>query len=377
VAELSCQRVYETLAERGIRFYAGVPDSLLKDFCAYVTDHVPAERHTITANEGSAIALAVGHHLATGETGLVYMQNSGLGNTVNPLTSLADADVYGAPVLLMVGWRGEPGVADEPQHVKMGKVTGRVLEAIGVPHFVLPTDDKEAVAVIDHAIDRTNSSRAPCALLVRKGTFGKYTLQNKRADRYEMTREQAIGVLLDVIEPGCAVVSTTGMPSRELFELREKRGEAHDTDFLTVGSMGHCSQIALGVALGQPGRQVFCIDGDGAVIMHMGGLATVGAAAPRTFKHVVLNNAAHDSVGGQPTVGFDIDLCAIARAAGYRVALRADTPAELSERAGELARCAGPALLEVRIRKGSRPDLGRPTERPADSKRQFMDWLQR
>ncbi len=374
---LGCERIFQALAERGVRFYAGVPDSLLKDFCAYVTDHAPAQRHSITANEGSAIALAVGHHLATGEVGLVYLQNSGLGNTVNPLTSLADADVYGVPVLLLIGWRGEPGVKDEPQHVKMGKVTGGLLEAIGVPHWVLPETEPEALAVIDQAIARMNDTRAPVALVVRKGTFEKYSLQSTRADRYEMSREQAIEILLGALPPGAAVVATTGMPSRELFELRKKRGEAHETDFLTVGSMGHCSQIALGVALAKPGRPVVCIDGDGAVLMHMGGLATIGIEGPETFKHVVLNNAAHDSVGGQPTVGFEIDLCAIARAAGYHWAGSASTPGELAARAVELANARGPALLEVRIRKGSRDDLGRPTQKPAESKQQFMDWLRR
>jgi phosphonopyruvate decarboxylase len=373
---LACEAIYGALAARGVTFYAGVPDSLLKSFCAYVTDHAGAGRHVITANEGSAVALVAGHYLATGELGVVYLQNSGLGNMVNPLTSLADPDVYGLPMLLLVGWRGEPGVKDEPQHAKMGKVTAEALTAIGVANAVLPAgDEAAAIAAIDVAIETARARSAPYALIVGKDTFGEYKLKTKRTAPYAMTREEAIGVVIGAIPAGTAVVSTTGMPSRELFELRKARGEGHDGDFLTVGSMGHSSQIALGVALARPDRDVLCLDGDGAVLMHMGGLATIGSLAPARFKHVVLNNGAHDSVGGQPTVAFDIDLCAVARACGYRVVLRAESADELRARVTELAAAEGPALLEVRVAKGNRADLGRPTVTPQDTKRRFMKFL--
>jgi len=374
---LSCQYVYDALAGRGISFYAGVPDSLLKSFCAYVTDHTDPSRNIIAANEGSAVALAVGHYLATGEIGLVYLQNSGLGNTVNPLTSLADPEVYGVPVLLLVGWRGEPGKKDEPQHVKMGRVTAASLDAIGVQNAVLPDTEAEAAAAIDAAVESMRSRCAPFALVVRKGAFAGYQLQSERKPRYDMSREQALALVLDSLPAGAAVVSTTGMPSREVFELREQRGESHDADFLTVGSMGHSSQIALGVALAQLDRPVFCLDGDGAVLMHMGGLATIGSHGPKNLKHVVVNNAAHDSVGGQPTVGHDIDLCAIARACGYTAALLAESPDQLRSKLGELCAADGPALLEVRIKKGARPDLGRPTRTPSHTKDRFMEFLRK
>lgn len=374
---INCQAFYEALLSRGVGFFAGVPDSLLQDICAYITDRTDAGRHIITANEGSAVALCAGHTLATGELGLVYLQNSGLGNAVNPLTSLADPDVYGIPMVLLVGWRGEPGAKpDEPQHVKMGKVTRALLEAIGVAHSVLPADIDDARRVLDDAVAQARARRAPYALVVRAGTFEAYKLP-KAAPSYPMTREQAIACFLEGLEPDALVVSTTGKPSRELYEQRELRGQPHDGDFLTVGSMGHASQIALGVALRAPHRPVYCLDGDGAVIMHMGGLCTLGTRAPRNFKHVVLNNAAHESVGGQPTVGFDVDFCAIARAAGYRAAARAEAEAALVEALGELRRAEGPALVEARVRVGSRADLGRPKMSPAQLKERFMRALGR
>jgi phosphonopyruvate decarboxylase len=372
VSQLQSATFYEGLTRGGVRFFAGVPDSLLKDFCAYVTDTVPADQHVITANEGSAIALAAGRYLGAGDLGLVYMQNSGLGNTVNPLTSLTDDAVYGIPMLLLIGWRGEPGKSDEPQHVKMGVVTTDLLDAIGVPWEVLPAEDAAAAALVERAIASARQRNAPFALVVRKGTFAPYKLQSAAPDAYPTTREAAIEAFLDAQTPGALIVSTTGMPSRELFEHRERRGERHDTDFLTVGCMGHASQIALGVALANPQRTVYCLDGDGAALMHLGGLATIGTLGPANYKHVILNNGAHDSVGGQPTVGFEVDLVAVAQACGYRATFRATDAESIAEGMRALDTAEGPALLEVRVRKGSRKDLGRPTMSPRDLREAFM-----
>lgn len=374
---LRCEQVHAQLLERGVSFYAGVPDSLLAPFCAWVADHSDDAHHVITANEGSAVALAAGHQLASGELGLVYLQNSGLGNAVNPLTSLADTEVYGIPMLLMIGWRGEPGTRDEPQHRKMGKVTGPLLDAIGVPWSVLPAEPEAAEATIDAAVRDARERGGPHALVVPAGSFEPYAKAPGPDEVCELGRERALEVLLGSIGTDAALVSTTGMASRELFELREARGEGHERDFLTVGSMGHCSQIALGVALAQPGREVWCIDGDGAAIMHLGGLATIGATAPRGLRHVVLNNAAHDSVGGQPTVGQRIDLCAIARACGYREVRRADDEDRLRAALTGLAELEGPLLLEVRIRKGARSDLGRPTLSTQQARAEFSEFLRK
>jgi len=366
---------FEALRAAQVTLFAGVPDSLLKDFCAYVTDNAPRERHVITANEGGAVALAMGHFLATGEVGLVYMQNSGLGNTVNPLTSLADPAVYGIPMLLLVGWRGLPGEHDEPQHVKMGQVTLTTLEALGVPATILPTDIEEAKLALSNALADARARRAPHALVVKKGTFEAYKLQTKDENPYAMTRELAIQTVVGALPKGACVIATTGMPSRELFEIRERRGEPHASDFLTVGGMGHASQIALGVALAKKEREVVCLDGDGAVLMHMGGLSTIGQTAPKNYHHVVLNNGAHDSVGGQPTVAFAVDLPATARAMGYRSAETVSTEAALAETLPRFFASEGPALLEIRVKKGSRKDLGRPTQSPQDLTRDFSGFL--
>lgn len=369
------QAFFQAVCEGGIDFFTGVPDSLLKDFCAFVTDHTPDGRHVIAANEGGAVALAAGHYLATGRPALVYMQNSGQGNAINPLTSLADPDVFGIPMLLVVGWRGEPGKPDEPQHLKQGKVTGAVFDAIGVRADVLPDTTEGALACLQHALRQMEEGACPVALIVRSGTFERYALQSDRSTSFELRREDAIKLVLDAVGPEVVVVATTGMTAREMFEHREATAQPHCADFRTVGCMGHASQIALGIALAQPAREVFCLDGDGAVIMHMGALAIIGDRKPPNFRHIVFNNGAHDSVGGQPTAGFGLDLPQIARGCGYAVALRADTADDVIAGVARLRRVQGPALMEIPVNKGARPDLGRPTVSPTGNKRELMQFL--
>ncbi|MEJ2555343.1 MAG: phosphonopyruvate decarboxylase [Anaerolineae bacterium] len=375
---LDCKAFYEMLIDNEILFFAGVPDSLLKAFCAYVTDHTDPQRHIIAANEGNAIALVAGHYLATGRPGLVYMQNSGLGNAINPLTSLVDPEVYSIPMLLLIGWRGEPGKKDEPQHITQGKITLPLLDTLRIEYDVLPNNLEETAACLNSVVEMVRTDLRPYGLVVRKGTFESYKLQKQTLVSYEMLREDAIKILTDWICPRDIVVSTTGKTSRELFEYRVALGcERLGQDFLTVGSMGHASQIALGIALARPDKQVFCLDGDGALIMHMGSLAIIGTQRPRNFKHVIINNGAHDSVGGQPTAGFDIDIPSIARACGYTVALSAETREELEAKLEILQVSQGPALLEIRVNRGARADLGRPTMTPIENKENFMGFVQR
>lgn len=372
---LDCRRFLQTLRRRGVAFWAGVPDSLLEPFCAAVAAESEPGRHVITANEGAAVALAAGHHLATGGVGLVYLQNSGLGNTVNPLTSLADPEVYSIPMLLLIGWRGAPGVKDEPQHVKQGRVMLPMLDALEVAHRVLPLEDAAAEGVVAELIDEARRRSAPVALVARKSTFGPYPPPRPAGAELPLCREDVVRLVVEALGAGDVLVSTTGKTSREVFELRAARGDGHGRDFLTVGCMGHASQIALGIALAQPRRRVWCLDGDGALIMHMGSLAVIGTQPCGNLRHVVVNNGAHESVGGQPTAGFAIDVPAIALACGYAAARRAESGAEARAGLSWLAQAGGPALLEVRVRQGSRPDLGRPTTTPAENKRDFMDFL--
>ena len=370
---ISCKKFFDLLIDNKIEFFVGVPDSLLKDFCAYVTNN--SKNHIITHNEGGAVALATGYHLATGKVGLVYMQNAGQGNAINPLVSLADPDVYSIPILLIIGWRGEPGKKDEPQHIKQGKVTLGLLDTLGISYEILPDSVEDLEKKLEYAVNYMRIKSAPFAFVVREGTFEPYTLKNKIKTNYELSREDAIKLIVDRLELKDIVISTTGKTSRELFEYRKELGQEHEKDFLTVGSMGHTSKIALGIALSKPDRQVYCFDGDGAVIMHMGSLAIIGSRNPKNFKHIIFNNGAHDSVGGQPTVGFDIDFLGIAKSCGYKLVLRAETKNEIKGKIDILRLSDGPCLLEIRISKGARGNLGRPNITPKENKENFMKFL--
>ena len=367
---------YNLLSEYGIEFYAGVPDSLLKNLCAYITDNADKKNNIIAANEGGAIGLAAGYHLATGGIPVVYMQNSGLGNTINPLLSLTDKEVYNMPVLLVIGWRGEPNVHDEPQHIKQGKVTIPLLDCMGIRNEIIADNENDLQTQIANAVNYMKTTNEVFALVVKKGTFDSYKLKNNRQYDYALEREEAIQMVAASMDKKAVVVSTTGKISRELFEYRENSEHAHHRDFLTVGSMGHASQIALGIALNKPARNIYCFDGDGAVIMHMGSMGIVGEMAPKNFFHIVFNNGAHDSVGGQPTIGLNIDIPNIAACCGYKKVISVEKREELQEILTSLAANEGPVLLEIKVKKGSRDNLGRPTTTPIENKTALMDFIQ-
>ena len=366
---------YDTLANYGIDFYAGVPDSLLKNLCAYITDHAAAAHNIIAANEGGAMGLAAGHYLASSQIPVVYMQNSGEGNIINPLASLTDKEVYNIPVLLVIGWRGRPGVHDEPQHVKQGKVTTGLLNTMGINYAILPKDEEGAAKQIKIAADFMKATNECYALVIEKDTFDAYKLQNVEVNDLIMSREEAIQKVAASIEDNACIVSTTGMISRELFEARTAWNQGHERDFLTVGSMGHASQIALGIALQKPERRVYCFDGDGASIMHMGNMAITASMKCKNYVHVVFNNGAHDSVGGQPTVGLKIDLCAVAKAVGYVATYSVETMEALESTLTNIMSVEGPVLLQVCVKKGNRKDLGRPTTTPIQNKEALMAFL--
>ena len=358
-----------------IDFYAGVPDSLLKNLCAYITDHADATHNIIAANEGGAMGIAAGYHLATGRIACVYMQNSGEGNIINPLASLTDKEVYNIPVLLLIGWRGRPGVHDEPQHVKQGKVTTGLLNTMGINYTVLSKDEEKAAKQVDAACKYMSSTNECYALVIEKDTFDAYTLQNKVVSGLGLSREDAIETAVRCLQEDAVVVSTTGMISRELFEIRERNGQGHAHDFLTVGSMGHASQIALGIALQQPKRPVYCFDGDGACIMHMGNMAITAQMQPKNYIHIVFNNGAHDSVGGQPTVGLNISIPAVATAVGYKTVYSIETSDGLAGVLKKVQQTEGPNLVEVKVKKGNRKDLGRPTATPQMNKVALKNFL--
>ena len=368
-------KLFNTLKKNNIDFFSGVPDSLLKDFCAYISDNVDEDNHIIAANEGASIGLAVGYYLATAKVPMVYMQNSGFGNAINPILSIADDKVYGIPMLLMIGWRGEPGLKDEPQHVRQGEVNEDLLKAMHLPYLIL-SSDSDINVVVEKAIATSVSNGKPFVLLVRNGTFEKYKLKKNILTSFDLNRENAVKLVIDSLRDEDIVVATTGKTSREVFEYRDELKQSHDRDFLTVGAMGHTSSIAMGIAIAKPNKKVYCIDGDGSIIMHMGTLSINGQMkSVQNFKHIVINNGAHDSVGGQPTVAFNIDLTAIAKASGYSFSAIASTSSEISENLIKLAAHKGRGFLEIRVNKGSRENLGRPTTTPKENKLDFQEFL--
>ncbi len=364
----------DTLKSNGISFTCGVPDSLLKNFCACIADD---GEDIIGANEGSCVALGIGHHLATGGVPLIYLQNSGFGNTMNPLLSLADKEVYAIPMLMMIGWRGEPEVKDEPQHVKQGRVSEALLESMEIPYVILSDDQHQAEKQVQEAFRVMKGESTPYALLVRKGTFDKYKSQGEEEPVANyMNREAAIELMLSKMDESDIVVSTTGKSSREVFEIRVKHGSGHARDFLTVGGMGHASQIALGIAVSRPDRKVYCLDGDGAMIMHMGSAAIIGTQQVPNYRHIIVNNGCHESVGGQPSVGFEINFQKITEACGYKKTHLATNEEQLNQIWETFAAESGPTMLEVRTTKDSRTDLGRPTTTPRMNKEDYMRNLQ-
>ncbi|MBU0528491.1 phosphonopyruvate decarboxylase, partial [bacterium] len=358
-----------------VDFFTGVPDSLLKQLCLCIDTNVSSDKHIIAANEGNAVALATGYHLGTGKMALVYMQNSGLGNAINPLLSLADPEVYSIPMLILIGWRGEPGVKDEPQHIKQGKVQLDLLDAMNLPYDIISANDTEWQQKITKGIEIAISENRPYAIVVKKGTFEKYDVVENKVETELMMREEALEILLKHIPNDAVIVSTTGKTSREIFEIREKNNEPHFKDFLTVGSMGHCSSIALGIALAQPKRKVICIDGDGAFLMHLGALATVGKIQLSNFYHILMNNFVHESVGGQRTAIDSIDVQGIVKSANYKNIISIDTNGELLKNLPEVFKNNGPSFVEIKLKPGSRADLGRPTIKPIDNKRNLIEFL--
>jgi len=371
---INTEKIFNLLSAE-IDLFTGVPDSLLKDLCACITDNTPDGRHIIAANEGASVAIASGYYLASGKPALVYMQNSGIGNAANPLISLADPKVYNIPMLLVVGWRGEPGTKDEPQHVKQGEITLSLFDAMLIPYIVIDEDETTAEKQFLQLLTQAKSTSSPQAAIIRKNLFSSYKLKNKAVNNYEMSREKALQTVVDSLQTDDVVISTTGKLSRELFEYREVKGEGHDKDFLTVGSMGHSMSIAMGVALSKPDKLVYCLDGDGAIIMHLGGMTSIGASGLKNIRHIVFNNGSHESVGAQPTVAFQINFPKIALGCGYKNAYSVDNITDLKEFLKTFRNEEGPVLLEIKVNLASRDDLGRPTRTTFQNKEDFMKGL--
>ena len=367
----------EACEQAEIDFFTGVPDSQLKGLCdlLYAKYGTDGKKHIVVHNEGGAIGLCAGHYLATGRPALCYLQNSGLGNAVNPLTSLMDPAVYGIPCLMIIGWRGEPGVHDEPQHVKQGRITLGQLELLEIPYRILSKETTEEQFRADFQALKAELDRGCCAaIVVRKGalTTGE---KPDYANRHPMSREKALEMILAAGKPADVYVCTTGKLSREVYEIRERNAQGHEKDFLTVGSMGHASMIALGIAMEQPGRHVWCLDGDGAALMHLGAMATIGKQMPENLTHVIISNEAHETVGGMPVCDPDTRWTELAARMGYHDYGKAGDSAELKELLGKAESMTGPTLMEVKCACGARSDLGRPATSPTENRDALMSFL--
>ena len=358
-------------------FFTGVPDSQLKSLCDYLmSEYGISKKHIIAANEGNCVALAAGYHLATGKVPVVYLQNSGIGNIINPVASLMNDKVYAIPCVFVVGFRGEPGVHDEPQHIYQGEVTVKLLEDMDIKTFVVSkeTTDEEVIQKLEEFRPLLKKGKQ-VAFVIKKGALsfdGKMAYKNSNS----MCREDIIRHIAEHTGDD-VIVSTTGKASRELFEIREARGENHEKDFLTVGSMGHASSIALEIAMCKPQRKVWCIDGDGAALMHMGAMALMGSMKPQNLVHIIINNSAHETVGGMPTVASDLDFVAIAKGCGYKNAVSADSFEALDKALENAKNAKELTLLEVKCSIGAREDLGRPTTTAIENKENFMKFLEK
>lgn len=356
----------------GVDFFCGVPDSQLSPFCDYIEENC---NNIIAANEGNAVGIASGYHLTTDKYPLVYLQNSGLGNIVNPVTSLTHTKVYSIPIIYVIGWRGEPGVHDEPQHKKQGEVTLDLLDLLDIAHtnITKETSFDDLKDIFETKFKKELEDGNSVAVVVSKGAFSDYKIN--KSNENTLTREEAIQIVTSHLNDDDMIVSTTGKSSRELFEYREAQNQGHGNDFLTVGSMGHSSSIALGIALNNSEKRIFCFDGDGAILMHMGSLALVGSKKPENFYHIMFNNSAHESVGGLPTIMSDIDIKNIALSCGYNQVFTAKDKNELENVLDDFKNAEGPVFLNIDVSIYSRPDLGRPTTTPIENKNDFMKKL--
>lgn len=374
---ISPEVLFHAFRKNGVSQFTGVPDSFLAPFCNHLIDNANMStnpRHIVAANEGLAVALAAGHYLAKGEISVVYMQNSGLGNALNPLVSLTDRSVYSIPMVLLIGWRGEPGTPDEPQHALQGEKTLELLETISIPYSIIDANST-VEELVQEGVDRSLETLHPYALIARSGAFLSDTKGREHNADTDLSRNEAIRIVLESLGSESIVVASTGMISREVFNARKALCQGHSADFLTVGSMGHASQIALGIAMNTPAKMVYCFEGDGSLIMHMGALATIGFTASSNFRHVILNNGVHDSVGGQPTTGPMTDFPSVARACGYNDSRSVKTRSNLISTLESFHSAKGPKLLDVKVRPGAVGNLGRPETPLISLKKAFMDKL--
>jgi phosphonopyruvate decarboxylase len=356
----------------GIEFFTGVPDSLLMEFSKYLDKNFGSENHIIAANEGGAIGLAIGYNLATSKVPLIYLQNSGFGNIINPIVSIADKNIFSIPMVLLIGWRGEPGFKDEPQHLKQGQITLKLLEDLDIPYFVLHKETREACKQLNKLYEIAHKNQKPVALVVKKDSFSPTKTIEKNSSLNYSLRFDVLNTILNLVENSDIIVSTTGKTSREIFQIKSENENIKNPCFYTIGGMGHCSQIALGISINNKQNKVFCIDGDGSFIMHLGSNAITANYGASKLYHIILNNESHESVGGQPTIANKLDFKNLSKGLGYREYKCLKSIKDIKDFFGDTDKIIGPILIEIKIEKGSSSSLGRPTKTPLEQKSDFI-----
>lgn len=366
---------YNQMTERGFDFFTGLPDSLLTDLIQCISEKHDPRKYVIGANEGTSMGLATGWHLATKKYPVLIMQNSGLGNIVNPFLSLVDPRVYKIPMLLLLAWRGEPGKKDEPQHKVQGEVMTSLLSDLGITYEVLPDFEEGSASALDLAKSHLQNKGSPFAFLIRRSTFLPYKRKEDVPSKYELSREEALDFLVDHIGKFDAIISGAGLTSRELLEFRDSRGPVLGQDFYCLGAKGHASSIAMGVALAKPSKMVYILDGDGSFFMHMGAAPQIGARKLSNLRHIIFNNHVHESAGGMPSAGDCIDFVKLAQGSGYTYAGSASTKQEIKQHLDNMKNLNGSGLLEIKIRSFTRKDLKQLRVDPKDNKDQFMKFL--
>ena len=370
---ISCQSFFDILKKYDFTFFTGIPDSTFKDWTKFLADKDGQKlQNIVPCNECEATAIATGYYLATKKIGVIYMQNSGFGKTINPLTSLCDPDVYSIPVLLLIGWRGEPGKVDEPQHKKMGKVLLPLLETLKVPYNVLEPDVNQIENDCKKALIYFKNNQGPYAFIIRSNFFENYPMKDKVQFNYELVRDEVINLILDNASESDIIVSSTGYISREVYEYREARKKDHNKSFYNVGSMGCACSIGLSIALQKSDRRIIVLDGDGAIIMQMGAFTTIGKYSPSNFVHIIFDNNAHESTGGQPTNSATVNFVKIALAANYKRGKEIKTKKDLIDAIPEIKSEKGPIIFVIKIKMGTKPNLKRPEKSPIELKQDFI-----
>ncbi|UCH72495.1 MAG: phosphonopyruvate decarboxylase [Thermoplasmatales archaeon] len=371
---IKCNDFFNLCKKYNFTFFSGVPDSTFKSWMSFLEKNNEKIKNIVTVNECEAVAVCSGYHLSTGKIAVLYMQNSGLGKVVNPITSLCDQAIYSIPILLMIGWRGEPDTKDAYQLRKMGPITLKLLDLLDIPYKIISTDAKELEDILKIAKEYMEKNSRSFALIIRKNIFEKLEEEFENGND-KISREEALKTILKNLDGDEVIVSTTGKISRELFENRTKKDECSH-DFYNIGAMGCAQSIALGISLQKKNKKVFVFDGDGSVLMQMGALATIGYHSPKNFYHIIFDNQSHDSTGGQPTYSDAVYLDEIAKACNYKNFEVVRDKSSLEKMIKKLKKNEGPFMLVIKVKKGARKNLGRPTMPPKKHKERFMKYIQ-